>query len=128
MSESSERTLNERIAILMGWTFRYVPAHFFRRGAEPMRARVREDGDWLWTGGDFTYAPDFEHSVDALKPVEEKLREAGWVLVVENGSRSRAYWIPTHGEQDDFYADTESRARALAAEAALIALSVEGGK
>ena len=74
MSESSERTLNERLAILMGWEVNKNLAV----------ARVRN------SDGTFRILPDFEHSVDALKPVEEKLIALGWTLETEVSSAGAA--------------------------------------
>ena len=151
MSESSERTLNERIAILMGWKV------WLEKRGQYTHVVLQAPGDrepWMSTHRDYqrpqdytpvTFAdinrrkhipplpgvlPDFEHSVDALKPVEEKLHQLGWKLEMNSQPVTDEFfarWVhPTDRPGGWHGSEVEATARCEAAEAALIALSVDG--
>lgn len=69
--------------------------------------------------------PRYSTSIDALAPVEAKLREAGWrIHIMERVTSERhwlVWWVHDRGDNVELRAPTEARARA---EAALQALQV----
>jgi len=136
VADLSGPDLNRAIAEQLGWRFKKVPDHFYRLD-DPMRAehyaRVSENGEeWVWSRSGFTYAPDFERSLDAQRDGPWKmLHEAGWAMVIESGTgRWFATWYTPHqphdflrGRQYGGVGDTPAVACARATLAALLAMN-----